>query len=129
MYLCIAIGGYMSTLDGTPSVFISRIVPSNVSVGPNDIFMTIAKIAMSLNLLFVLPINLNPCRLQLIILLKMDKNKSNVLHYTMTAAIVAASAIVAMLVPDITVIFGILGGFFATMLTYLFPGTIKIFIC
>jgi len=119
----------MSTLDGTPSVFISRIVPSNVSVGPNDIFMTIAKIAMSLNLLFVLPINLNPCRLQLIILLKMDKNKSNVLHYTMTAAIVAASAIVAMLVPDITVIFGILGGFFATMLTYLFPGTIKIFIC
>jgi len=125
MYLCIGIGGYMSTLDQTPNIFTSRVLPPNVYVGPNDIFMTIGKIAMTLNLFFVIPVNLNPCRLQLITLFSLeDFKRKNALHYGLTLMILLAAAGTAMVIPNISVVFDVLGGFFATMLSYTFPAMI-----
>lgn len=123
MYLSIGIGGYLSTLDQTPNIFTSRHLPPGINVGPNDIFMTIGKIAMTLNLFFVIPVNLNPCRLQLITLFSLeDFKRKNALHYGLTLMILLAAAGVAMVIPNISVVFDVLGGFFATMLSYTFPG-------
>jgi amino acid permease len=125
MYLSIGIAGYLSTLDATPALFINRELPSNIYVGPHDIFMTVGKIAMALNLFFVIPVNMNPCRMQLITLLKLeDFKRKNVLHYFLTAVILLAAAAAAMVIPNISVVFDVLGGFFATMLSYTFPAMI-----
>jgi len=118
MYLSCGIAGYLSMLDDTPAIFVNR----DAVVGPHDIFMTIGKLAMALNLFFVIPVNLNPCRLQLVILLKLEKKKSNAVHYGLTAALLVAAALLAMVFPNIYSAFGILGGFFATLLSYTFPG-------
>ncbi len=117
MYLCMGIAGYLSCLNDTPDIFINRVA----TVGYKDIFMTVGKIAMAFNLLMAIPINLNPCRLQLIVLLKREKKQTNLLHYGLTAGLIAASAGIAMIFPNVYSAFGILGGFFATMLSYTFP--------
>jgi len=120
MYLCMGIAGYLSCLNETPDIFINR----NATVGPRDIFMVAGKIAMAFNLLMAIPINLNPCRLQLIILLKREKKQTDLLHYGLTAGLIACSAALAMVFPKVYSAFGILGGFFATMLSYTFPSMI-----
>jgi len=120
MYLSCGIAGYLSMLDDTPAIFVNR----DAVVGPHDIFMTIGKLAMALNLFFVIPVNLNPCRLQLVILLKLEKKKSNAVHYGLTAALLVAAALLAMVFPNIYSAFGILGGFFATLLSYTFPAMV-----
>jgi len=120
MYLCMGIAGYLSCLNDTPDIFINRVA----TVGYKDIFMTVGKIAMAFNLLMAIPINLNPCRLQLIVLLKREKKQTNVLHYGLTAGLIAAAAGIAVIFPNVYSAFGILGGFFATMLSYTFPSMI-----
>ena len=111
------IAGYLSCLNETPDIFINR----SATVGPRDIFMVAGKIAMAFNLLMAIPINLNPCRLQLIVLLKREKKQTDLLHYGITACLIAGAAGLAMIFPKVYSAFGILGGFFATMLSYTFP--------
>jgi len=120
MYLCMGIAGYLSCLNETPDIFINR----SATVGPRDIFMVAGKIAMAFNLLMAIPINLNPCRLQLIVLLKREKKQTDLLHYGITACLIAGAAGLAMIFPKVYSAFGILGGFFATMLSYTFPSMI-----
>jgi len=120
MYLSCGLAGYLSMLDDTPSIFVNR----DAVVGPHDIFMTIGKLAMAFNLFLVIPVNLNPCRLQLMILLKLEKKQNNTVHYGLTALLLIGAALLAMVFPNIYSAFGILGGFFATMLSYTFPAMI-----
>ena len=117
MYLSCGAAGYLSLLDDTPKIFVNR----NAIIGYKDVWMLLGKIAMALNLFFVLPVNLNPCRLQILVLMGKEVNPSNTLHYGLTAILLFLSAGLAMLFPNIYSAFGILGGFFATMLSYTFP--------
>jgi amino acid permease len=58
-FITLAIFGYLSTLDKTPSLIIMRQAPSHIS---NDWLMVIARILMSITLIIAVPINIPPCR-------------------------------------------------------------------
>lgn len=117
LYLSIAIAGYLSLLDHTPTIFINRVE----AVGWKDLFMTIAKAGMTINIFFAIPLNLSPCRLQILILFGKDKNPSDKLHYSLTLVLLVMSAGVAMLIPNIVTAIGVLGGICSTSLCFTFP--------
>ena len=58
LYLTIAVAGYLSFLDTTPELIISRPALS----GSKDIFMIIGRLAMTFNLITCLPLSYHPMR-------------------------------------------------------------------
>lgn len=125
LYSTIAVTGYLSIPDGTPKIFVNR-PPPNSSF--NDLAMTIAKAAMAGNLFFAVPLNLNPCRTQVFILMKENlKTVSDLKRYIVTFIILFASAGTAMLIPDIISAIGIIGGICSTSLCSTFPSKFYFF--
>eukprot|EP00828_Plagiopyla_frontata_P035950 TRINITY_DN4756_c0_g1_i1.p1 TRINITY_DN4756_c0_g1~~TRINITY_DN4756_c0_g1_i1.p1 ORF type:complete len:329 (-),score=15.29 TRINITY_DN4756_c0_g1_i1:174-1160(-) len=64
VYLLLACAGYISLLDATPHVLISR---PQIDAYPKDIAMQISRILMSLIIFFGIPLNLNPCKQAILI--------------------------------------------------------------
>lgn len=72
-YLALALFGYLSTLENTPSLIVLRNTPSDIN---NDWLMVLARVLMSITLVFAVPINLPPCRNSLAMLVfKIDIRK------------------------------------------------------
>jgi amino acid permease len=117
VYCVISTMGYLSLGSNTPQIYIDR----TSSVGWHDFWMTIGKGMMTINIFFAIPLNLSPCRLEVLILLKKDKNTSNLAHHTSTAFLMAACAMVAMFIPHVVTALGILGGICSTSLCATFP--------
>jgi len=117
IYTLVSVTGYLSIPEDTPKIFVNRIA----TIGWKDIWMTISKGMMIINLLIAIPLNLNPCRLEVMILLGKDKNASTFLHALVTILILFGSAGIAMLIPDIVQAIGIIGGICSTALSYTFP--------
>lgn len=119
IYSTMAVTGYLSVPNSTPQIFINR---DAGTIFNNDILITIARAGMSLNLFFAVPLNMNPLRLQLLILFKKDpKALSDSSRIIFTFFVLMACAGCAMLLPDIVVALSILGGFCSTSLCSTFP--------
>lgn len=117
VYCIISTMGYLSLGNQTPQIYIDR----TSSVGWHDFWMTIGKGMMTINIFFAIPLNLSPCRLEVLILLKKDKNTSNLAHHCSTAFLLTACAMVAMFIPHVVTALGILGGICSTSLCATFP--------
>ena len=119
LYTSIAVGGYISFLDKTPELIIQR----KAIPGSSDILMIIGRLAMTFNLITCIPLNVHPCRREICSsLLKMKRELKTWEHFGMTALILAASAIIGVLFPDIINAFTIMGGTGATLFVIFFPG-------
>ena len=74
VYLLLACAGYISLLDATPKVLISR---PEIDAYPHDIAMQVSRILMSLIIFFGIPLNLNPCKQAIVIFHKGILKKYN----------------------------------------------------
>ena len=115
--------GYLSLLNETPNIILDRIpLP-----GSSDIAISIARIAIVLNLSVSVPININPGRTHLFILLKTD-GKSKVVHYFATFLFLFGSMFVSLVFPDILAAFSFLGGACSVVIGITFPGFCLLFL-
>jgi len=123
LYLSIGIMGYLSLLNKTPDIILDRPALN----GSKDILIIIARVALVLNLLISIPININPGRTHLFLLIDEKKNSENsrVLHYFITFFFLFGSAVVAILFPDILAAFSFLGGACSVMIGITFPCNLK----
>jgi len=119
MYLSMGIVGYLSMMDNPQQLVTDRLPPA--SFPKSDPFLLVGRIAMTLNLIIALPVNINPCRTQILILMKKDKEFDQVRHWTITAILVFGSGALAFVYPQVASAFGILGGTCSTMLGITFP--------
>lgn len=119
IYSLVSTAGYLSFPDGPVQIYVNR--PAE-GISLNDIFMTISKGMMIINLIIAIPLNLNPCRLEVLILLGKEKNTGTGLHVLVTSLILFGSAGIAMLIPNIVQAIGIIGGICSTALSFTFPG-------
>ena len=108
--------GYISTLEYTPDLVIFRDSLSE----KNDILMTIAKIALTINIMLAIPLRMNPCRLQIYLLTKMEETKLN--GCLITGIILLFSGGIAIIFPDIYAALTILGGSAGCMISLTIPG-------
>ena len=119
MYLSMAVIGYLSMMARPVGLITDRVPPP--SFGNADIFMPIGRIAMTVNLLIALPVNLNPCRSQILMLMKKHEEYNQARHVIITGILLFGSAGLAILYPDINSVFGIIGGTSSTMIGITFP--------
>ena len=145
MYLSLAVVGYLSMMANPQGLITDRVPPA--SFGNLDLFMLIGRCAMTLNLIIALPVNINPCRNQILAIFQKEKkiensqeslkseseltqslahkdsnNNDNFKHVLITAILLFSSAGIAIVYPQINSAFGILGGTCSTMLSITFPG-------
>ena len=121
IYLLIAICGFMTAPLKPESLIIFR-----ESVFDNDIFMTIAKIALALDLFLSLPANYASYRCSFfIVFFKTDKidNKRNLL---VTIPTLLISTLIGALYKDILSYISFFGGFCSSIMCYLIPGVLMI---
>ena len=89
--------------------------------------MIIGRIGMTINLVTTIPLNVLPCRREVIFsLIKPKDGISKPAHFVLTVVILGSSSILGILFPDIINAFSILGGFAATTIVIFFPGMIYI---
>jgi len=121
MYMCMGIFGYLSMMDNPQELITERKAPSEF--GSLDLAMLIGTMAMTLNLVIALPVNINPCRIQILNVMKIDPygefNKTR--HIVITAVCLFSSAALALVYPQVAAAFGILGGTCSTLLGITFP--------
>eukprot|EP01016_Furgasonia_blochmanni_P013536 TRINITY_DN1692_c0_g1_i12.p1 TRINITY_DN1692_c0_g1~~TRINITY_DN1692_c0_g1_i12.p1 ORF type:complete len:407 (+),score=104.98 TRINITY_DN1692_c0_g1_i12:562-1782(+) len=118
LYLTVAFAGFWSLGNTTPDLIIQR----PPLAGSRDILMTIGRVAITLNLVIALPININPCRMQILTMMGKDEPFNKSLHLGITAILLFGSAGLAIIFPDIISAFSILGGSCSVMLSMTFPG-------
>jgi len=121
MYMCMGIFGYLSMMDNPQELITERKAPSEF--GSLDLAMLIGTMAMTLNLVIALPVNINPCRIQILNVMKIDPygefNKTR--HIAITGICLFSSAALALVYPQVAAAFGILGGTCSTLLGITFP--------
>ena len=121
IYILIAICGFMTAPLKPESRVIFR-----ESVFDNDIFMTIAKIALALDLFLSLPANYASYRCSFfIVFFKTDKidNKRNLI---VTIPTLLISTLIGALYKDILSYISFFGGFCSSIMCYLVPGVLMI---
>ena len=121
IYILIAICGFMTAPLKPESLVIFR-----ESVFDNDIFMTIAKIALALDLFLSLPANYASYRCSFfIVFFKTDKidNKRNLI---VTIPTLLISTLIGALYKDILSYISFFGGFCSSIMCYLVPGVLMI---
>ena len=124
-YLTLGLFGYLSTLDDTPSLIIMRKKPSGIS---NDFLMVIGRVLMSITLTIGVPVNIPPCRAAITKSWLRYQGEvplymySLISHVVVTEALLIISLIVAVVFPNILILFSILGGFLGGIIILLIPG-------
>ena len=121
IYLAVAICGFMTApLSDEPLIIYRK------KIFDNDIFMTIAKISLALDLYLSIPANLNSLRASFFLLVfdtdKID-NRRNVL---VTIPVLLIATLIAALFEDILSYISILGGFFCSIICFLVPGLLMV---
>lgn len=119
LYTTLGIVGYLSHLDTTPDIIISRLPLDKTS---SDWFMLIARIFVCLMLNMSLVANLYPTR---IIVQQMawgaEQKGNNIVHVGVTVVILLAAIILALVLPNVIFYFKLLGSLFATPICVILP--------
>ena len=127
LYLIAAISGYLSFLDKTPQLIIQRppLTPSS-----KDIFMIIGRLTTTFNLITCLPLNINPCRREILSVFfsggKKKKKPNKVWHTIITIILFWGTAAIGTAVPEVISAFSIIGGALSVFLVIYFPGKQKV---
>ena len=90
--------------------------------GNKDYLMIIARVGFTINLSFCLPLNLSPERLQICSFLKIKQPSKAYIHFTITFILLAGSAFVGYIFPQIVDVISLLGGLCSVAIVITFPG-------
>ena len=121
IYVLVAICGFMTAPTNPKSLIIYR-----ETIFDNDIFMTIAKIALGLDLLLSLPANYNSYRCSFFLVFfhtDIIDNKRNLL---VTIPTLLISTLIGALYKDILSYISFFGGFCSSIISYVIPGSMII---
>ena len=117
-YLTIALAGYFSTYNKTPKIVLDRSIPGDDTL---DMFMLVAQIVIVLVLCVAFPVNLNPLRNQVFYMLFGRDNYSQKESLVSTGIFIAVTCLLAIVLPNVSTVLGILGGLNSTSIQFLVP--------
>jgi hypothetical protein len=121
MYLIIVIASYFSLGNNLQvPVFTQR---AKLNPGDYDVCMKIAQIGFITVILTCIPVNMYPCREQIMSIFKIRETKKN--HFLLTFVLTFTSFMIAIVYPDVLGLFGIFGGVFAASVGLVIPFFIK----
>ena len=121
IYVLIAITGFMTAPTNPKSLIIYR-----ESVFDNDIFMTIAKIALGLDLFLSLPANYNSFRCSFFMVFFNTDKIDNKRNFLVTIPTLLLSTLIGALYKDILSYISFFGGFCSSIICYVIPGSMII---
>ena len=117
IYIPIAIAGFMTTPIKTVDLVIYR-----DSIFDNDIFMTIAKICLSIDLFFAIPPNFHSFRCSFFQLVFHKEDVSKIISIILAIITLPICGIIGASYKEILTYISLLGGFFCTTFNFLIPG-------
>ena len=121
IYIFISICGFMTAPLKPKSLIIYR-----DSIFDNDIFMTIAKIALALDLFLCLPANFASFRCSFFMNFFGTDEIDNFRNLLVTIPTMLLSTLIGALYRDILAYISLFGGFCSSIMCYLFPGVLMI---
>ena len=121
IYIFIAICGFMTAPTKPQSLIIYR-----ESVFENDFFMTIAKIALAIDLFLSLPANYASYRCSFFVLAFGTDKIDNRRNFLLTIPTLLLSTLIGALYKNILSYISFFGGFGSSIMCYLIPGTLMI---
>ena len=121
IYILIAICGFITAPTNPKSLVIYR-----DSIFDNDIFMTIAKIALALDLFLSIPANYASYRCSFFMVFFKTDKIDNFRNYIVTACTLLLSTLIAALYKNILSYISFFGGFCSSIICYLIPGILMI---
>ena len=121
IYLFVSICGFMTAPTKPQQLIIYR-----ETVFENDIFMTIAKIALALDLLLSLPANFASYRCSFFIVFFKTDQIDNFRNAMVTIPTLLVSTLIGALYKDILGYISLFGGFCSSIMCYLIPGAMMI---
>lgn len=92
-----------------------------LSYDPSSIGAAVGRICISFTVTTAFPINIFPARLALGSLITGKDQLSNLLFYSITFGLFSFCLVVALFVPGINVVFGVIGSLLAVWLIFIFP--------
>ena len=121
IYILIAICGFITAPTNPKSLIIYR-----ESIFENDIFMTIAKIALALDLFLSLPANYASYRCSFFMVFFKTDKIDTFKNIIVTACTMLLSTLIAALYKNILSYISFFGGFCSSIICYLIPGILMI---
>ena len=121
IYILIAICGFITAPLNPKSLIIYR-----ESIFSNDIFMTIAKIALALDLFLSLPANFASFRCSFFMVFFQTDNIDKLRNVLVTGITLFLATLVGALYKNILSYISFFGGFCSSMICYLIPGVMMI---
>ena len=121
IYIMIGICGFITAPLNPKSLIIYR-----ESIFDNDIFMTIAKIALALDLFLSLPANFASYRSSFFLVFFKTDKIDNFKNIIVTASTLLISTLIGALYKNILSYISLFGGFCSSMICYLMPGILML---
>ena len=122
-YSTVCIFGYLSTMSKTSEVVVNR---APLGDSERDMFMMVARLFVYISLVVGFPVNYNPFRNNLFHIIFGNPNFTWKENFVMTTSTISLSCFLAIIFPEITAVFSIMGGMFATILGFFLPPFIHI---
>ena len=121
IYLSITICGFLTEpLSKEPLVIYRK------KIFDNDIFMTIAKISLALDLYLCIPANYNALRASFFILAFDTDKIDNTRNLLLTIPVLFIGTFIAAIFEDILSYIALLGGFFCSIICFMIPGFLMV---
>ena len=121
IYLFMAICGFLTDPLSKESLIIFR-----KSIFKNDIFMTIAKISLALDLYLSIPANYNSLRASFFLLIFQTDKIDTFRNIIVTFPILLLATLIGAIFEDILSYISLLGGFFCSVICFLIPGCLMV---
>ena len=142
VYLIIGATGYFGCLDATQNNILINfpfLLPPTTTMGSDgkivqvqniDPLMAFAQGAIALTIVFAYPLNIFPCRFTIEMMLFTEWRPNRIRFFALTTFLVALSLLLAVLVPGIAVVFGLMGATTSAFVCYILPAlfALKIYI-
>lgn len=114
LYIFVALFGYLCFHDDTQGNILNNYAPS-------DPYMLIGRLAVATTLVVALPLNIHPCRQNLSSVLFPNKEFSQARHVFLTVVLVFSALTLAIIVPQVNVVFGLLGATCCVLICFAIP--------
>ena len=121
IYLSIAVFGFLTSPVGEEPLIIFR-----KKIFDNDIFMTIAKISLALDLYLSIPANYNALRASFFILVFKTDKFDNKRNFLVTFPVLFLATFIGAIFEDILSYISLLGGFFCSIICFFIPGALML---
>ena len=121
IYLSVAVCGFLTSPISEEPLIIYR-----KKIFVNDIFMTIAKITLALDLYLCLPVYYNSFRTSFFMLAFNTDIIDNTKNFLVTFPILFLATFIAAIFEDILSYISILGGFFCSIICFFIPGALMV---